>query len=59
MMGPPPPAPADAQPVIAVPAPAPLDPFVEVVIVDPRRNPRVKVKMVGGLPVVVGITELK
>lgn len=66
-MGPPPPAPADAHPtipVIALPAPtiAPFDPFADIQITDPRQMRaarRMKLKTVGGMPLEVGLTELK
>ncbi len=37
----------------------PADPFDNIVITDPRRIPRVKPRTVAGIPLVLGIGDLK
>lgn len=56
--------PPPAKPVAAVPLPLvqvipPADPFADPQLVDARRLPRDKTKLVGGLPLVLGLPDLK
>jgi hypothetical protein len=37
----------------------PADPFDDINLIDPKRNPRVKYKTVGGMPVLLGVADLK